>query len=125
MDDLDVKNTETLPVALVPTPASPIGGVDNVTLAITLAHARTASTTVQIDCGDHALLNSPSGSWPYQAPVPFGVTSTSIILSTNAVTTSTNVQIRGGGATANMANPANWTATTVLSIGPTPVGPRG
>jgi len=123
MNSNDPRNVETLPVALVPTPASPVGGVGTVSLAITLDHASDANTTVQIDCGDHALLVSPNGIWPYQAPVPAGVTSTSIVLSTNSVTTSTNVQIRGGGATENMANPANWTATTVLAIGPNPVNP--
>lgn len=123
MDNWDKQNVETLPVALVPTPASPVGGVGNVTLAITVSHACEENTTVQIDCGDHALLISPNGIWPYQAPVPAGVTSTSIVLSTNTVSTSTNVQIRGGGATENMTNPANWTATTVLAIGPDPVNP--
>lgn len=118
MNSDDLRNVESLPIALVPTPASPVGGVDNVTLAITLDHASTADTTVQVDCGDRARINSPSGSWPYQAPVPANVTSTSILLTTNAVTASTNVQIRGGGATQNMSNPANWTATTVLAVAP-------
>ena len=109
---------ETLPIDLVPYPASPIGGYSSVTLRITVDAAPLVATPVQIDCGDHNLLISPSGSWPYQAPIAAGASTASITIGTQIVTSSTSVQLRGGGAGANMADPSKWTATTSLTLAP-------
>jgi len=118
MDDTNPPtNTETIPIGIVPTPTSPTGGT-SVMFAIALARPKVYSTTIQIDCGDRTLLNSPDGIWPYHAPVPAGATSIDVQIDTNAVTTSTSVQIRGGSAGADMSNPASWTATTMLTILP-------
>jgi hypothetical protein len=112
-------NIETLPVQLVTNPISPIGGT-TMQLTITVNSAPSADTTVQIDCSDDTLLVSPSGSWPYQAPVPAGAATTAITLGTNSVSGATSVQIRGGGASEDMANPANWTATVGVTLATQP-----
>lgn len=118
-----IQNAEVLPIQLVPYPASPVGGTDSVVLTITVDSAPVGNTTVQIDCGDQSLLVSPSSSWPYQVPVASGETTASVTLQTNSVASSTSVQVRGGSATANMANSSDWTATAVLTIGPSQPSP--
>jgi hypothetical protein len=117
---MNIMNAETLPVQLAPSPTSPVGGTNSVLLTITVDTAPTADTTVQIDCGDHSLLVSPSSSWPYQAPVAANATTATITLGTNSVSSATSVQLRGGGASVDMTNPSNWTATVSLTIASQP-----
>ena len=112
---MNIMNVETIPVGLVPSPASPVGGTA-MQLTITVNTAPSADTTVQIDCNDYGLLTSPSGSWPYQAPVAAGSTTATITLGTNSVVRSTGVQIQGGGASVDMTNPSNWTAAIPLTV---------
>lgn len=109
---------ETLPVDLVPVPSTPVGGADNVVLTITVDSAPTSATTVQVDCGDHSLLDPPSGSWPYQAPIAAGSTTATITIPTHSVKNNTSVQLRAGSASADMTSSSNWTATVSVTLQP-------
>lgn len=104
---------ESIPVELFSTPSIVAGG-GSTNCSITVNQT---GNYVQVSCNYPSILISPSGSWPYHLNFPSGGSLTqSFTINTNSVSSNTTIEIYACEADLNISNPANWQATTNVTV---------
>ena len=111
-------SVDVVPIRASVTPGTQTGG-SSVTITIEVGEVPSQGGSCQVSTDHPEILNSPTGSWPYSFSFPSGSSTTrSFTVTTNAVTSSTTVTVCSARNGVDISNPANWDASTQVSITP-------
>jgi len=84
--------------------------------SVTLDQVSSTGTSVQVNCDRPDLIASPSGTWPYVLNFPAGSETRSVTLVGSSSAVFAGVHFYTCEAGVNINDPANWKATTPLTL---------